>query len=182
MRARRRPVSERDRRSTSAARRSTRIEALDPTLHAFNTVDARRALARAAAIDASRDRWRDAPLAGVPVALKDNLCTRGVRTTASSRILEHVRAALRRHRRRAARGGRRGHRRQDQLRRVRDGLVDRELGVRPGAQSVGARPHSRRIERRIGGRGRRRHGAARARLRHRRIDPPAGRALRRRRA
>ena len=42
-----------------------------------------------AAIDRDPDRWRDAPLAGVPIALKDNLCTRGVRTTASSRILEH---------------------------------------------------------------------------------------------
>ena len=65
-----------------------RIEALDSQLHAFNTVAADRALARAAAIDAEPDRWRGAPLAGVPVAVKDNLCTRGVRTTASSRILE----------------------------------------------------------------------------------------------
>src|SRR3954453_1277895 len=66
----------------------SRIEALDPYLHAFNTVVAEQALARAAAIDREHDRWREAPLAGVPVALKDNLCTRGVRTTASSRILE----------------------------------------------------------------------------------------------
>ena len=65
-----------------------RVEALDPQLHAFNTVVADRALARASEIDADPPRWRDAPLAGVPVALKDNLCTRGVRTTASSRILE----------------------------------------------------------------------------------------------
>jgi len=65
-----------------------RIEALDPQLHAFNTVVADRALARAGAIDREPERWRDAPLAGVPVALKDNLSTRGVRTTASSRILE----------------------------------------------------------------------------------------------
>jgi len=65
-----------------------RIAALDPTLHAFNTVVAERALARAEAIDREPDRWREAPLAGVPVALKDNLCTRGVRTTASSRILD----------------------------------------------------------------------------------------------
>jgi aspartyl-tRNA(Asn)/glutamyl-tRNA(Gln) amidotransferase subunit A len=65
-----------------------RIAQVEPHLHAFNTVTAERALARAAAIDRERERWRDAPLAGIPVALKDNLCTRGVRTTASSRILE----------------------------------------------------------------------------------------------
>src|SRR5207247_2167112 len=46
------------------------------------------ALARARDIDEHPERRRDAPLAGVPVALKDNLCTRGIRTTASSRILE----------------------------------------------------------------------------------------------
>ena len=64
-----------------------RIAALDPQLHAFNTVVADRALARAGAIDGDPGRWRNAPLAGVPVALKDNLSTRGMRTTASSRIL-----------------------------------------------------------------------------------------------
>jgi aspartyl-tRNA(Asn)/glutamyl-tRNA(Gln) amidotransferase subunit A len=66
-----------------------RIEATNPSLNAFNTVVADRAMARAQEIDRDPDRWRDAPLAGVPVALKDNLCTRGVRTTASSRMLEH---------------------------------------------------------------------------------------------
>jgi aspartyl-tRNA(Asn)/glutamyl-tRNA(Gln) amidotransferase subunit A len=66
----------------------TRIEASDPALHAFNTVTRERALQRAAALDREPDRWRHQPLVGVPVALKDNLCTRGVRTTASSRILE----------------------------------------------------------------------------------------------
>jgi aspartyl-tRNA(Asn)/glutamyl-tRNA(Gln) amidotransferase subunit A len=65
----------------------SRIDARDPELHAFNTVTRQRALARAAMIDASPER-RHLPLAGVPVALKDNLCTRGIRTTASSRILE----------------------------------------------------------------------------------------------
>jgi aspartyl-tRNA(Asn)/glutamyl-tRNA(Gln) amidotransferase subunit A len=65
-----------------------RIEQLDPQLHAFNTVIADRALARAESIDRDPDRWRTAPLTGVPVAVKDNLCTHGVRTTASSRILE----------------------------------------------------------------------------------------------
>jgi aspartyl-tRNA(Asn)/glutamyl-tRNA(Gln) amidotransferase subunit A len=65
-----------------------RIEALEPRLNAFNTVAADQARERALSIDRDRSRWRTAPLAGVPVALKDNLCTRGLRTTASSRILE----------------------------------------------------------------------------------------------
>jgi aspartyl-tRNA(Asn)/glutamyl-tRNA(Gln) amidotransferase subunit A len=65
-----------------------RIEAAEPSLHAFNTVAGEQALARAAEIDRNRERFRDAPLAGVPVALKDNICTRGVRTTASSRTLD----------------------------------------------------------------------------------------------
>src|SRR5262249_34865628 len=65
-----------------------RIESVGPTLNAFNTVSADRALARAAEIDRNRSRVAAAPLAGVPVALKDNICTRGIRTTASSRILE----------------------------------------------------------------------------------------------
>ena len=66
-----------------------RIDALNPQLNAFNTIVADRAMTRAQAIDREPDRWRDAPLAGVPIALKDNVCTRGVRTTASSLMLEH---------------------------------------------------------------------------------------------
>jgi aspartyl-tRNA(Asn)/glutamyl-tRNA(Gln) amidotransferase subunit A len=64
-----------------------RIGERDGALKAFNTVTAERALERAAQVDRSPGRHR-LPLAGVPVALKDNLCTRGVRTTASSKILE----------------------------------------------------------------------------------------------
>jgi len=65
-----------------------RIEAADGPLNAFNTVSAELALERAADVDRRRDAFAAAPLAGVPVALKDNICTRGIRTTASSRILE----------------------------------------------------------------------------------------------
>jgi aspartyl-tRNA(Asn)/glutamyl-tRNA(Gln) amidotransferase subunit A len=66
-----------------------RIAAANDAVHAFLTVAGDQALARAAALDAQRDRWPSMPLLGVPVALKDNLCTRGLRTTAASRILEH---------------------------------------------------------------------------------------------
>ncbi|MBI2827801.1 MAG: Asp-tRNA(Asn)/Glu-tRNA(Gln) amidotransferase subunit GatA [Acidobacteria bacterium] len=66
-----------------------RIEAVNPALNAFNLVAADRALARAGEIDRRRAAGESTgPLAGVPVAIKDNLCVRGMRTTASSRILD----------------------------------------------------------------------------------------------
>jgi aspartyl-tRNA(Asn)/glutamyl-tRNA(Gln) amidotransferase subunit A len=65
-----------------------RIEAVEPRLHAFVTVTADRARAQARAADARRAAGEDAPLLGLPIALKDVLCTAGVRTTCSSRILE----------------------------------------------------------------------------------------------
>jgi aspartyl-tRNA(Asn)/glutamyl-tRNA(Gln) amidotransferase subunit A len=68
------------------------IEALDGELHAYLTVLADAARAQASAVDATVSAGGDpGPLAGVPVAVKDNLCTRGVPTTCSSRILEHWR-------------------------------------------------------------------------------------------
>ena len=66
-----------------------RIETFEGELHCFNTVTADAALAAADGVDAAVAAGRDpGPLAGVPIALKDNLCTRGVATTAGSRILE----------------------------------------------------------------------------------------------
>jgi aspartyl-tRNA(Asn)/glutamyl-tRNA(Gln) amidotransferase subunit A len=66
-----------------------RIRDRNPALNAFRTVDADRVLARARALDADRQRNVPCgPLHGVPVALKDNLSTRGLLTTASSRILD----------------------------------------------------------------------------------------------
>jgi aspartyl-tRNA(Asn)/glutamyl-tRNA(Gln) amidotransferase subunit A len=66
-----------------------RIAATDPAIEAFTTVSADVATRQADALDRRRDEWPNLPLLGVPVALKDNLCTRGIATTASSRILEH---------------------------------------------------------------------------------------------
>ena len=65
------------------------VEVGDADVHAFLLVLPDEALAQADAIDASVAQGRDpGPLAGVPVALKDNLCTRGIPTTCGSRILE----------------------------------------------------------------------------------------------
>ncbi|MGI8936985.1 MAG: Asp-tRNA(Asn)/Glu-tRNA(Gln) amidotransferase subunit GatA [Iamia sp.] len=65
------------------------IEAGDGDIHAFLHVDVDGARASADAVDAQVAVGEDpGPLAGVPVALKDNMCTRGVPTTCSSRILE----------------------------------------------------------------------------------------------
>jgi aspartyl-tRNA(Asn)/glutamyl-tRNA(Gln) amidotransferase subunit A len=65
------------------------IEAGDGVVHAFNLVTGEEARAEAVAVDrVVADGGDPGPLAGVPVALKDNLCTRGIPTTCSSRILE----------------------------------------------------------------------------------------------
>ncbi|NLE70991.1 MAG: Asp-tRNA(Asn)/Glu-tRNA(Gln) amidotransferase subunit GatA [Actinomycetales bacterium] len=66
-----------------------RIAAVDPAVHAFLHVDAEGALATAADVDARRAAGEDLhPLAGVPIAIKDVVVTRGMPTTAGSRILE----------------------------------------------------------------------------------------------
>ena len=65
------------------------IDSGEGEIHAFNLVLADEALARADDLDRRIANGEDpGPLAGVPVALKDNLCTRGIDTTCGSRILE----------------------------------------------------------------------------------------------
>lgn len=68
------------------------IEAKEPEIHAFNEVTADLARQQAAAVDYAVQAGHDpGPLAGVPIAIKDNLCTRGIPTTCSSRILDQWR-------------------------------------------------------------------------------------------
>jgi len=65
------------------------IDAREADVHAFNHVTVAEARAAADAVDHRVAVGEDpGPLAGVPLALKDNLCTRGVPTTCSSRVLE----------------------------------------------------------------------------------------------
>ena len=69
-----------------------KIEAQDTNIHAFLTVTAEQARAQADGIDDQIARGESVgALAGVPVALKDNLCTRGVETTCASKILQGFR-------------------------------------------------------------------------------------------
>ena len=162
-----------------------RIGALDAKVGAYLTVTRDEALAAARASEA---RYRAgaplSPLDGVPLAIKDVLLHARHADDLRLEDPRDVRAAVRRHRRRAAARGRRGAPRQDEHGRVRHGLVDREL--RPSTSTrnpVGPR-RACRAARRAASAAAVAAGLAARRLRHRhgRLDAPAGRLLRRRRA
>lgn len=59
-----------------------KIEQLEPTLNAFVTVNKDNALNQSKNIDITK------PLAGIPIAIKDNFCIKGIRTTASAKLLD----------------------------------------------------------------------------------------------
>src|SRR5712691_4801417 len=61
-------------------------EKLNDSLNAFLEIDREGALNRAAQVDAQSDK-AGLPLAGVPLAIKDNICVRGMQTSCGSRIL-----------------------------------------------------------------------------------------------
>ena len=68
-----------------------RIEQFNPQLNAYLTVTSEAAIASAQRLDAQlvAGQTPPSPLFGVPIALKDNICTKEVRTTCGSRILEN---------------------------------------------------------------------------------------------
>ena len=168
-----------------AAAHLARAHATDHGLHAWLTIDDERALAEADAADARLAAARtegtaavDAlhPLLGIPIALKDLVSVAGGQATAGSRILEGYRSPFdahiteRLHDAGAVILGKTEHGR------VRDGLVDRALGVRADAQPVGPGSRARRLQRRLrGGRG----GLPRAARRS--APTPAARSASRRR-
>ena len=156
------------------------VAAHESDVHAFNLVLADEARVAADALDRRIAAGEDpGPLAGVPVALKDNLCTRGIPTTCSSKILQGWRppydAAVVE-----------GLARAGAITIGKTNLDEFAMGSSTENSAFGAtrnphdpEPGARRVlgGQRRGGGGRLR--AAGARLRHGRIDPPARRAVRR---
>ena len=66
------------------------IEKVENDVHSYVTIDKEGALKRAEEVQKMIDDGTLlSPLAGVPVAIKDNMCTKGTRTTCSSKILEN---------------------------------------------------------------------------------------------
>ncbi len=72
-----------------------RVDACDPEYHCYVTTCREEAYREAEAVQQRVDagELRDAPLAGVPVSVKDNICTKGILTSCSSKILSNFKPA-----------------------------------------------------------------------------------------
>ncbi len=66
-----------------------RITELDPKVKAYITITEEEALSQAREADQALKAGEEKPLLGVPLAIKDNICTKGIRTTCASKILEN---------------------------------------------------------------------------------------------
>ena len=67
-----------------------RMKEMEPEVHAFINLDEERAMDQAKKVQMEIEEGKlTGPLAGVPVAVKDNICTKGLATTCGSRMLEH---------------------------------------------------------------------------------------------
>lgn len=66
-----------------------RIKTLEPKLNAFVTVTEEEALKNAKEADEKLAKGEDLPLLGIPISVKDNFSTNGIRTTASSKVLDN---------------------------------------------------------------------------------------------
>ncbi len=66
------------------------LHRLEPHIHAYITVNSDQALRQAALADEAFMRGEiRSPLQGIPLAIKDNICTKGLRTTCASQMLEN---------------------------------------------------------------------------------------------
>ena len=155
------------------------IEKKNPRLNVYLSLTKERAMEQAARVDAAAAkgdplaRWR-----GFRWASRMCWWWRALRPRRARRFCKAT-GLLTTPRRSKARSGGRGAAGQAQLRRVCHGLLERELGLRAGAQPGGYGAGAGRLQRRLGGGGGGKPGRGHAGLRYRRIHSPAGQLLRR---